>query len=124
MENYPLPAPDSVPSGSDFQSIMETLGSTFGQAAAHQAEAARHTADANLKIATLQAERDRLAAQHQHSNDRLSTHYGFTLRLLGGLAIGGVIIGGFMVGRFELVTHALAGVGGLFAGYGLARASR
>lgn len=93
--------------------IVESIGSALKSTAASQTEAAKVQADANVQIAQL-----------QQQVDRLHTHYGFALRMFGGLSIVGVIIGGFVTGHFELVTHALAGVGGLFAGYGLARVSR
>lgn len=95
------------------QAIVTTFGNTISQAAASNAEVARLQSDANVKVAEL-----------EHSNERLHVHYGFALRVLGGLAILAVIGGGFWSGRYELVTHALAGVGGLFAGYGLAKATR
>lgn len=93
--------------------IVESIGQAISQSAASQAESQKINAEANVRIAEL-----------QHTNERLHTHYGFVLRVFGGLAITGVIVGGFTTGHLELVTHALAGVSGLFAGYGLARATR
>lgn len=105
------------PAGSDkladLQAIAMTIGAVINPIAGAQADAVRAQASANVEVAKVHAETDRMLARHA-----------FTLRVLGAIGIGAVIVGGFVVGRFELVTHALAGVAGLFAGYGIARASR
>ena len=112
MENTVLDTKDSI-NADHLQAMVTTIGNALAQTASSQVDAVRIQSDANVKVAEI-----------SHRNERLHTHYAFALRIFGGLAIIGVIGGGFWTGHFELVTHALAGVGGMFAGYGLARASR
>ena len=114
------PDPTTLRASDNTNEAVAFLGSAFTALATSQAEAAR----AQTEMARVQSDSNVALARLHADSERFHARQTFVLQIGGGVVLVGVIAAGFLTGHFDIVTHALTGVTGALAGYGIAARAR